>query len=70
MTITARYPGTCRHCRQAIVPGTAIEWAEGRGATHVTCPAARVSRARGYTCPRCGDHRDTTVSGHCDDCEA
>jgi len=23
-----------------------------------------------YTCPRCGGHRDTTIRGHCDDCEA
>jgi len=27
------------------------------------------SRPR-FTCPRCGEHRDTTISGHCDDCEA
>ena len=23
-----------------------------------------------FTCPKCGDHRDTTIPGHCDDCEA
>jgi len=23
-----------------------------------------------FTCRRCGEHRDTTVPGHCDDCEA
>ncbi len=23
-----------------------------------------------FTCRRCGEHRDTTVRGHCDDCEA
>jgi hypothetical protein len=23
-----------------------------------------------FTCPRCGEHRDTTIAGHCDDCEA
>ena len=22
-----------------------------------------------FTCPRCGEHRDTNVRGHCDDCE-
>ena len=23
-----------------------------------------------FTCPRCGEHRDTTRRGHCDDCES
>ena len=23
-----------------------------------------------FTCPKCGEHRDTTIPGHCDDCEA
>ncbi|HUI31181.1 MAG TPA: hypothetical protein VLX91_13295 [Candidatus Acidoferrales bacterium] len=23
-----------------------------------------------FTCPKCGEHRDTTRRGHCDDCEA
>jgi len=23
-----------------------------------------------FTCRRCGDHRDTTFRGHCDDCES
>lgn len=22
-----------------------------------------------FTCPTCGEHRDTTLRGHCDDCD-
>ena len=22
-----------------------------------------------FTCRRCGEHRDTTIAGHCDDCD-
>jgi hypothetical protein len=49
---------------------------------HVGAPLARVANtaatptrsvrtvpAPRFTCPRCGEHRDTTVRGHCDDCE-
>jgi len=40
MTITAKHPGTCTKCGSGIVAGAAINWERGRGAEHVTCPAA------------------------------
>jgi len=36
-----------------------------RRASVASVPASRPR----FTCPRCGEHRDTNVSGHCDDCE-
>jgi hypothetical protein len=39
MTITAKYPGTCRECGGRIQQGDRIEWEKGAGAAHVECPA-------------------------------
>jgi hypothetical protein len=38
MTITSKDPGTCKKCHGHIAVGTQIEWSQGRGAQHVTCP--------------------------------
>ena len=32
--------------------------------------AARLAVAHAFTCTHCGSHRDTTIAGQCDDCEA
>lgn len=83
MTITARYPSRCATCGQAIAAGESIEWSKGNPTRHTTCPArpavtadpyartAALSTARRrFTCRICGDHRDTTIPGECDDCGA
>ena len=33
-------------------------------------PVTTVPHIPRFTCRRCGEHRDTTIPGHCDDCEA
>ncbi len=38
MTITAKYPGTCKKCGGKIEVGQKIEWAKGEGAEHIECP--------------------------------
>ena len=43
MTITAKFPGICRKCRQPIAQGETIEWEAGKGASHSSCPAVSVS---------------------------
>lgn len=40
MTITARFPGTCRRCGGELSQGSQIEWSRAGGARHVgVCPA-------------------------------
>ncbi len=49
MTITARYPGTCRLCGGKIKPGQEIEWERGQKPVHARCSskaAAATSAAR------------------------
>lgn len=71
MTITARYASRCACCHQPITVGQQIEWSRGTPARHVECSTARVeSPRRPFRCRRCGDTRDTTISGYCDDCDA
>lgn len=41
LSITAKYPGTCRGCSGRIVIGQQIYWIKGSGARHVDCNAAR-----------------------------
>jgi hypothetical protein len=61
MTITAKYPGRCSKCGQAIRPGQQIEWNKNTRETfHVTCPGKaapsaalapyRLSGGSGYGC--------------------
>jgi hypothetical protein len=56
MTITAKYPGTCRKCGRAIKVGDQIEWQKGKGASHAQClvnvpdDAIRLSGGSGYGC--------------------
>lgn len=37
MTITAKFPGTCKICLRPIRIGEKIEWQKGAGATHLKC---------------------------------
>lgn len=39
MTITAKYPGTCKRCGKGIRAGEQIEWVKGQGANHIDCAA-------------------------------
>lgn len=49
MTITAKYPGKCATCGEAIVPGQQIEWDKpSRTSAHVTCPTAAAPVATGF----------------------
>lgn len=48
--------------------GTDLE-AEGRRRYYASLSRPATTPKR-FTCRRCGEHRDTTVRGHCDDCEA
>jgi DNA repair protein RadD len=41
LSITAKFPGTCRGCRGRISPGQQVYWIKGTGARHVDCEAAR-----------------------------
>lgn len=83
MTITAKFPGTCKKCNNPISAGIQIEWSKGSGAQHVTCPeqtaqaAKPVSNAPKFMrCRSCGQIGYTRQypfstnpgSGHCDDC--
>jgi hypothetical protein len=56
-----RWDATLRDAGAAA--NAAQAWRARRAAAARTAP-------RQYTCPACGDHRDTTFAGHCDDCEA
>lgn len=38
--ITAKFPGTCTTCGNRFAAGERINYEKGRGAQHVTCPAA------------------------------
>jgi hypothetical protein len=38
MTITAKFPGTCRRCGGKITVGEKIEWSREDGARHLECP--------------------------------
>jgi len=58
MTITAKYPGKCSKCGQAIQVGSQIEWEKGKGARHSHCPTVqapvndpnviKISQGQGY----------------------
>jgi len=37
VSITARYPGVCAACKQAILPGQQIEYKRGEPTKHTTC---------------------------------
>ena len=39
-TITAKYPGTCRHCGEPFEAGDRVRWARGEGTHHLDgdCP--------------------------------
>jgi DNA repair protein RadD len=37
LSITAKFPGTCRGCRGRISPGQQVYWIKGTGARHVDC---------------------------------
>ena len=50
--------------RRAAAAEMATPEMQAKLAAHIAAHAPR------FTCPRCGEHRDTTVRGHCDDCEA
>ena len=45
MTITAKYPGSCKSCGRAISIGQSIEWRKGEVATHSSCGGGRQSQA-------------------------
>jgi len=49
---------------------TGTDWNQMIRLAPAVCPPRPVTPAPRFTCPRCGDHRDTTLRGHCDDCEA
>ena len=82
MTITAKFPSRCARCNGAITVGQQIDWVRGEKPMHAGCDAPVARAAAGtlpgtysrptprFTCRRCGDHRDTTISGRCDDCDA
>jgi predicted RNA-binding Zn-ribbon protein involved in translation (DUF1610 family) len=38
MTITSKYPGTCRSCGGRIRVGERVNWQRGQGASHIACP--------------------------------
>ena len=40
LSITAKFPGTCRGCMRRIVPGQQIYWIKGNGARHANCDEA------------------------------
>ena len=41
LSITAKFPGTCKGCRRRIAVGQQIYWIKGEGAKHADCDAAR-----------------------------
>jgi hypothetical protein len=41
LSITAKFPGTCKGCGGRIAPGQQIYWIKGTGSRHVDCEAAR-----------------------------
>lgn len=43
MTISAKYPGTCKKCGGKIAVGEKIEWSAGQGSQHAECPAKTVA---------------------------
>ena len=40
MSITAKYPGTCKACGKPFAAGTQIEWQKGEGSRHLNCNGA------------------------------
>lgn len=65
--------GTVEAVQQALLAGREVTHAEYWHAKIRLAPAPRTAQStvvHAFTCPRCGEHRDTTVSGQCDDCEA
>jgi hypothetical protein len=66
--VPATHAGTCPPAAQIV---TALARAYGTAASLADYPQQRYGRTGStFTCSRCGDHRDTTLAGHCDDCEA
>jgi len=51
MTITARFPGTCRSCHRAIGVGEKIEWTSGSRPSHTKCPADRTPVISDHAAP-------------------
>jgi DNA repair protein RadD len=43
LSITAKFPGTCRGCRGRIAVGQQVYWVKGSGAKHVDCGAVEVA---------------------------
>lgn len=48
-------------------PKSALQYASE--VVGVSLPDTYGRPAPRFTCRRCGEHRDTTLQGHCDDCE-
>ena len=77
MTITAKFPGTCRRCHGPISVGSQIEWEKSSGASHLKCPdgnhpqAAAGPRKTGQLweeCPQCGREPIYMPLHLCDHC--
>ena len=49
MTITAKFPGTCKDCNTPIARGEKIEWSKASGARHADCAKMRTPRRRPMT---------------------
>lgn len=45
LSITAKFPGTCKACSRRIAVGTQIYWVKGSGAKHADCRAAATEAA-------------------------
>ena len=65
--------GTIESVQQALSAGREVTHGEYWHAKIRLTPmprAARAAAAHAFTCTHCGSHRDTTIAGQCDDCEA
>ncbi len=66
MTITAKYPGTCRLCGGKIRPGQEIEWERGQKPVHANCSSksatATATPAAKATAPKAAPAPAVTVT--------
>jgi len=46
MSLTSKYPGTCKSCGKPFAAGTLIDWVKGEGSKHINCATATVAAPR------------------------
>lgn len=77
-TITSRYAGNCRRCRQDFPAGTRVRWAKGAGSYHLAdncegATAKKYSRAKGSRpssgCTVCGGLGTLHGGRNCPTCD-